>query len=117
MAPVYSTGFGTHYIPGASDAIEQPEAPAWDFWWYGSAVIPGVTGAAPLFLFNGSKTKLYNDLSFTPPVVVPPTTPTDPTTPGDPPPSGETNVVGMDTVVAELARIRAAVEKIAGVLK
>jgi hypothetical protein len=66
-----NTGWGVDYIPGTLDAPQQPYSGSWDFWWYGSSPIQGIQGAAVLFLFNGTKTKLYNDLGYKPTTVTP----------------------------------------------
>jgi hypothetical protein len=112
-----NTGWGSHYIPGTLDGIQQPFAPTWDFWWYGSSPIAGIQGAAVLFLFNGTKTKLYNDLGYKPAAATPipdPTPDPDPSDTGTPT-SGDGTVIPAD-LGAKIDALTLAVSTLAQVI-
>lgn len=126
-----AAGIGTYFnapsvpVSGTWDAIPVPpdsfneefrtakresglgNAPRVHFWCYstGRVTMPGVTGVAPLYMYMGSKDKLYRELNYTPASGEQPDPEPDPEPEPEPTPDSNSLVAALDRNTAMLKRL------------
>lgn len=129
-APVATSGTWAN-VPAPADSFAETlsktrmesglgNAPRTSFWCYsaGAVTMPGMTSVHPMYMYMGSKARLYKELAYTPESsapttpTIPPATP-DPTLPG----TGLVRVERMDELVAALARMEEQNAEILNLLK